>query len=53
MLHKADQLFQEGKTPENIHVIKGKLSFINMVMPEHVKKIASKYSWLNPNQDLV
>ena len=53
MLHKADKLFQEGATPENIHEIKGKLSFINMVMPEHAKKISSKYSWLNSNQELV
>ena len=46
MMHQADLVFQKGKTPENIHEIKGRLSFINMVMPEHVKKISNKYKWL-------
>ena len=49
MVHRADQLYELGAVPENLNEIKGKLSFIKMIMPEHVEKIVNKYSWLNPS----
>ena len=47
MVHRADQLYKLGVVPENLNEIKGKLSFIKMIMPEHVEKIVNKHSWLN------
>ena len=49
MVHQADQLYKRGAIPENLYEIKGKLSFIKMIMPQHVEKIVNKYSWLNPS----
>ena len=46
MLHNADQLISKGDSPDNIDEIKGRLSFIKMVMPEYAKKTHAKYPWL-------
>ena len=46
MIHSADKLTKEGKVPENIEEIKGKLSFIRMIMPEQEKKLRKNNSWL-------
>ena len=53
MVHRADQLYKSGVVPENLYEIKGKLSFIKMIMPEHVEKIVKKYSWLDSNESLI
>jgi len=47
MLHQADLLYKRGAVPENLYEIRGKLSFIKMIMPEHVEKLVNKYNWLN------
>jgi hypothetical protein len=36
----------KGGSPDNIDEIKGRLSFIKMVMPEYAKKTHKKYPWL-------
>ena len=46
MVHNADQLMGKGGSPDNIDEIKGRLSFIKMVMPEYAKKTHKKYPWL-------
>ncbi len=46
MVHNADQLMSKGGSPDNIDEIKGRLSFIKMVMPEYAKKTHKKYPWL-------
>ena len=46
MIHNADRLICNGKSPDNIDEIKGRLSFIKMVMPEYAKKTSEKYPWL-------
>ena len=46
MMHNADQLMSKGGSPDNIDEIKGRLSFIKMVMPEYAKKTHEKYPWL-------
>ena len=46
MVHNADQLISKGFNPDNIDEIKGRLSFIKMVMPEYAEKTQAKYPWL-------
>ena len=46
MVHNADQLMSKGGSPDNIDEIKGRLSFIKMVMPEYARKTHKKYPWL-------
>ena len=46
MIHNADQLMSKGGSPDNIDEIKGRLSFIKMVMPEYARKTHKKYPWL-------
>jgi hypothetical protein len=52
MIHNADQLISKGNKPDNIDVIKGRLSFIKMVMPDYAKKTYKKYPWLTHVQQL-
>ena len=46
MIHNANRLIDNGESPDNIDEIKGKLSFIKMVMPEYAIKTCKKYPWL-------
>ena len=46
MIHNANRLIDNGESPDNIDEIKGRLSFIKMVMPEYAIKTCKKYPWL-------
>ena len=46
MLHNADKIISNGDNPQNLDEIKGKISFIKMVMPDFAKKTFKKYPWL-------
>tara|TARA_B100001245_G_scaffold217517_1_gene186034 strand:- start:380 stop:631 length:252 start_codon:yes stop_codon:yes gene_type:complete len=46
MIHNAEKLIGNGNKPKNLDEIKGKLSFIKMVMPEYAEKTMKKHAWL-------
>ncbi len=53
MLHNADKIIRNGKDPQNLDEIKGKMSFIKMIMPDFAKKTFKKYLWLKSSSQNV